>query len=99
MGRLQRTNAGTAILVDKATAPLITAHKTLIKGRMQFITLQSPGNDTLTIINVYAPRSSNNRTQFWRRINQANFNSDHIIMGGDFNHLKVTDYRGTAGER
>jgi exonuclease III len=69
MGRSQRISAGTAILVDKATAPLITAHGTLIKGRAQFITLQSPSISTLTIINVYAPRSSNDRTQLWRRIN------------------------------
>jgi hypothetical protein len=34
MGRSQRTNAGTAILVDKALAPLITAHGTLIEGRV-----------------------------------------------------------------
>jgi exonuclease III len=66
---------------------------------MQFITLQSPGNGTLTIINVYAPCSSNDRAQFWRRINQAYFNSDHIILGGDFNHLEVTDCRGTPSER
>ncbi|CAM6014432.1 unnamed protein product [Sphagnum balticum] len=59
MGRLQRTSAGMAILVDKATAPLIIAHITLIEGRAQFITLQSLSNGTLTIINVYAPRSSN----------------------------------------
>jgi exonuclease III len=69
MGCLQRTSASMAILVDKATAPLITAHGTLIKGRAQFITLQSPSISTLTIINVYAPRSSNDRTQLWRRIN------------------------------
>ncbi len=39
MGRSQRTSAGTTILVDKATAPLITAHGTVIEGRAQFITL------------------------------------------------------------
>jgi len=99
MGRSQRTNADMAILVDKATAPLITAHGTLIKSRMQFITLQFPGNGTLTIINVYTPHSSNDKAQLWQRINQADFNSDHIILGGDFNHLEVTNYRGTAGER
>jgi hypothetical protein len=39
MGRSQRTSVGTAILVDKATAPLIIEHGILIKGRVQFITL------------------------------------------------------------
>ncbi|CAK9856052.1 unnamed protein product [Sphagnum jensenii] len=32
MGRSKRTSAGTAILVDKAIAPLITAHGILTKG-------------------------------------------------------------------
>jgi exonuclease III len=99
MGCSQRTSAGTAILVDKAPPPFITAHGTLIEGRAQFITLQSPDNGTLTIINVYAPHSSNDRAQLWRKINQSDFNSDHIILGGDFNHLKVTDGKGTPGER
>jgi hypothetical protein len=63
MGRSQRTSANTAILVNKATASLITVHGTLIEGRTQFITLQFPGNGTLTIINIYAPCSSNDRTQ------------------------------------
>jgi len=81
MGRSERTSAGTAILVDKAIAPLITTHGTLIEGRAQFITLQFPNNGTLTIINVYAPRSSNDRAVLWRRINQADLISDHIILG------------------
>jgi arsenate reductase-like glutaredoxin family protein len=33
MGRLQRTNAGMAILVDKTTATFIMAHEILIEGR------------------------------------------------------------------
>jgi hypothetical protein len=32
MGHSKRTSAGTAILVDKTIAPLITAHGTLIEG-------------------------------------------------------------------
>jgi len=63
MGHSQRITVGTAILVDKATTPLITTHKTLIEGRAQFITLQSPNNGSLTIINIYAPHSSNDRAQ------------------------------------
>jgi hypothetical protein len=34
----QKGSAGTAILVDKATTPLITAHGILTEGRAQFIT-------------------------------------------------------------
>jgi exonuclease III len=99
VGRSQRTSIGTSILVDKATAPLIIEHVILIEGRAQFITLQSPDNGLLTIINIYGPRSSNDRTPFWKRINQAEFTSDHIILGGNFNHLEETDHRGTANER
>ncbi len=39
MGHSQRTSAGTTILVDRATAPLITAHGILIEGRAQYITI------------------------------------------------------------
>jgi hypothetical protein len=58
MGRSQKTSAGMAIMVDRATTPLIKAHGILMEGRAQFITLQSPDDGTLTIINVYAQRSS-----------------------------------------
>jgi hypothetical protein len=39
MGRSQRISAGIAILVDRAMAPLIKEHGTLIEGRVQFVTL------------------------------------------------------------
>jgi exonuclease III len=99
MGRSKRISAGTAILVDKSIAPLVTAHGTLTEGRTQYVTIQSPDNGTLTILNVYAPRTSDERAQIWRRINQAALTSNHYILGGDFNHLEVTDHRGTAGAR
>jgi exonuclease III len=99
MGRLQRTNARTAILVDRVTTPLIKAHDILMEGCAQFVTLQSSDNGTLTIINIYAQRSSNDRAPLWRRIIQAKFTADHVIVGGDFNHLEETDCRGISGER
>jgi hypothetical protein len=52
MGCSKRTSAGTAILVDKSIAPLIMAHGTLTEGRAQYVTIQSPDNGTLTILNV-----------------------------------------------
>ncbi len=61
MGRSQRTNAGIAILVDRATAPLIKDHDILVEGRAQYVSLQSPGGGSLTVINIYAQQSSNNR--------------------------------------
>ncbi len=53
----------------------------------------------LTIINIYASHSSNDRAPFWQRINQVGFTSDHIILGGDFNNLEEIDRKGTSGER
>ncbi len=88
MGRSQRISAGTSILVDKAIAPLVKEHEILMEGQAQFITFQSPDNGSLTIVNVYAQRSSNNKAPFWRKLTQAEFTSDHIIVGGDFNHLE-----------
>jgi hypothetical protein len=99
MGRSQRTSASTAILVNKAIAPFIKEHGILIEGHAQIITLQSPDNGLLTIVNIYAPCSSNYRTPLWQRINLAKFASDHIILGGDFNHLEETDYRATSSEK
>ncbi len=88
MGRSQRTSAGTSILVNKAIAPLVKEHGILMEGQAQFITFQSPDNRSLTIVNVYAQRSSSNKAPFWRKLTQAEFTSDHIIVGGDFNHLE-----------
>jgi hypothetical protein len=99
MGCSQQTSAGTAILVDRMTAPLVEDNGILLKGRTQYITLQLTNNSSLTIVNVYAARSSNDRAPMWKRISQAEFASDHIILGGDFNHLEETTCRNTSGER
>jgi endonuclease/exonuclease/phosphatase family metal-dependent hydrolase len=79
--------------------PLIKDHDILMEGCAQFVTLQSPEGGTLSIINVYAQRSSNDRTPLWRRITQAEFTADHVIVGGDFNHLEETGRRGLSNER
>ncbi len=97
--RSHRVSAGTAILVDKTIAPLIIAHGTLMEGRAQFITLQAPDNGTLTIVNVYAPQSSNDRARLWQKIHQADLAVDHIILGGDCNHHEGTDWSGATGAR
>jgi exonuclease III len=99
MGRSKRMSVGTAILVDKSIAPLVTAHGTLSEGRAQYVTIQSPDNGTLSILNVYALHTSNERAQIWSKFNQSAPASDHYILGGDFNHLEVTENRDTAGLR
>jgi len=68
MGRSKRMSAGTTILVDKSIAPLVTAHRTLTEGRAQYVTIQSPDNGTLTILNVYASLTSNERAQIWSNV-------------------------------
>jgi len=87
------------ILVDKTISPLITDHGILVEGHAQFITLQPPEEGSLTIINIYASLHSTNRAQLWQKVSQANFNSDHVIFRGDFNHQEVLECIGTPGLR
>jgi exonuclease III len=96
LGRSQRIRAGTTILIDRATTLLIKDHGILVDGKVQFVTLHSPDNGLLTIINVYASQTSTERALLWNRIVQADFISDHIILGGDFNHF---DQGNTLGSR
>jgi exonuclease III len=96
VGRSRRIRAGMAILFEKSIAPLIAAHGTIIEGRAQYVSIQSPDNGTLTI---YAPRSSDERSQIWRKINQDALPSDHYILGGDFNHLEASDLSDTIGTK
>ncbi|KAH9562524.1 hypothetical protein CY35_05G076400 [Sphagnum magellanicum] len=98
MGRSQRMNVGTSILIDRSLAPLISANDILLEGRTQYITLQILGTGTLTIINVYAAFSSNKRTLMWKRLSEANLAADHFILGGDFNHWEETERGGVAGK-
>jgi hypothetical protein len=70
-----------------------------MEGRAQFIKLQFADSGSLTIVNVYAAQSSNDRALLWKAINRAEFASDHTIIGGDFNHLEETTRRGTSGGR
>jgi hypothetical protein len=74
-------------------------HGILVEGRVQFVTLHAPDNGLLTIINVYAPQTPTERALLWNRIAQADFTSDHIILGGDFNHHETSDQENTLGSR
>jgi exonuclease III len=89
----------TAILVNRKIAPLVVDSGILMEGQAQFIKLQAAGNGTLTIVNVYAARTSKNRTLLWKAISSADFDSDNTIIGGDFNHQEETPRKGIAGER
>jgi endonuclease/exonuclease/phosphatase family metal-dependent hydrolase len=98
MGRSQKMNAGTSILIDKSLASLINANGILLKGKAQFITFQIPSNENLTIINVYAACSSNERASMWKQLNETNLITDHFILGGDFNHWEETEHKGVVGK-
>jgi len=91
-------NAGTSILIDKSLASLINANGILLKGKAQFITFQIPSNENLTIINVYAACSSNERASMWKRLNETNLITDHFILGGDFNHWEEIEHKGVVGK-
>jgi exonuclease III len=99
MGNSQRISAGTAILVDRVTAPLVKEDGIIIEGRTQFLTLHLPDSTELAIINTYAPRTSRDRATLWKKIGEANFTTKHVIIGGDFNHMEEEEARGKAGER
>jgi hypothetical protein len=54
------------MLVDKSLTPQITSNDILLEGIAQFITLEFPGNENLTIINIYAIRTSNKQVLMWK---------------------------------
>jgi hypothetical protein len=80
-------------------APQVNANKILLEGRAQYISIQLPSNGSLTIVNIYGAISSKERAPMWRNLSKASFTADHIIIGGDFNHLEETNCRGLVGER
>jgi endonuclease/exonuclease/phosphatase family metal-dependent hydrolase len=81
------------------TPPFIKEDGILTKGRVQYITLHLPDSSELSIINTYAPRASRDRAPLWKKISEANFSAEHVIIGRDFNHLEEEGARGQAGER
>lgn len=92
-------SAGTAILVDRKTAPLVVDSGILMEGRAQFIKLQAADSGTLTIINMYAAQTSRNRALLWKTISRAELDSDNTIIGGDFNHQEETTRKGITSRR
>lgn len=99
MGMSQITSAGTAIFVDRVTSSFVKDHGILTVGRARYVTLQSPEGGLLTVVNIYAQHTSNERASLWRKITHANFDSDHILVGGDFNHLEEITRWGIPGTR
>ncbi len=98
MGRLQRMIAGTSILVDRSLVPQITSNGILPDKRTQYITLKLSYNENLTIANIYDAHTCNEWALMWKLLSKANFDTSHVIIRGNFNHLKETDQRGKVGE-
>jgi hypothetical protein len=82
--------------MDKSLVPQITFNGILIKGIAQYITLKLSNNENLTIVNIYSVHTSNEHALIWKWLNEANSDTFHIIIVGDFNHLKETNWRGKA---
>jgi exonuclease III len=99
MGNSQRISVRTAILVDRMTAPIVKEDGIITEGRTQYLTLHLPVSTKLSIINTYAPRASKDRATMWKKIEEANFTANHVIIGSDFNHMEEEEARGKAGER
>jgi hypothetical protein len=99
MGPSQRLSAGTAILVDRRTTPLVVDNGILMEGQAQFIKLQAASSDTLTTVNVYATQTSRNRALLWEAIGRVELDLDNTIIGGDFNDKEETSRRGIVGRR
>jgi hypothetical protein len=90
-GRSQKMTASTSILVDRSLVPQITSNGILLEGRAQYITLKLSKNENLTIVNIYSARTSNERALMWKQLNEANFDTSHVIIRRDFNHLEKTE--------
>jgi hypothetical protein len=69
----------------------------LLVSLSEFITLHLSDNGSLTIISVSTPRSSSNRAPLWRKISATEFIANHLVLGGDFNHLEEVSCKGLAG--
>jgi len=85
-------------MVDKSFVPQITSNGILFEGRAQYITFKLSDNENLTMVNIYDIRTSNELALMWKQLSEANFDTSHIIIGEDFNHLKKTDRKRKVGQ-
>jgi hypothetical protein len=91
-------NASASIMVDKSFVPQITSNGILFEGRAQYITFKLSDNENLTMVNIYDIRTSNELALMWKQLSEANFDTSHIIIGEDFNHLKKIDRKRKVGQ-
>jgi hypothetical protein len=90
-GAIAKDESGTSILMDRSLGPQITFNSIFLEGRAQYITFKLSNNKNLTIFNIYNICTSNEQALMWKRLNEANFDTSHVIIGRNFNHLKKTN--------
>jgi len=81
-------NGVTIILNKNLIKTTDVSLKTIIEGRVIMITIPWNGEDTLTIMNIYAPARNSEKEAFWTELNQKLRNLEgpnpDLVMG-DFN--------------
>ena len=83
-------SAGVAFVINKERLnPTNVLTRELIPGRAQLLTLKWNDNNSITILNVYAPNSAQEHPAFWTNIHQKLTDPNmpvHVdVMLGDFN--------------
>lgn len=82
---------GTGILLSEKIASLICEHGVIMKGRVQYVTLQWTSLLKIGIINVYAFNYTGSRSRLWTKIRHYPQPEAHWILGGDFNMIDQLD--------
>nr|PNR49067.1 hypothetical protein PHYPA_010963 [Physcomitrium patens] len=82
---------GTGILLPEKIASLICEHGVIMKGRVQYVTLQWTPFLIIGIINIYAFNCTGSRSRLWTKIRHYPLPEAHWILGGDFNMIDQLD--------
>lgn len=84
---------GTMFLVHKDLLPETVSQKqdftntVLIPGRAQSLTFKWRNNETMTLVNIYAPNQESEAASFFKTLTRKLRGTNPIIMG-DFNHVE-----------
>ena len=83
------TRNGVSIAVNKCLVKIANIEtRTIIEGRAMSVEIPWNGEDTLRILNVYAPAKNNEKAAFWEqllRIFEADEATEPDLVVGDFN--------------
>lgn len=76
------TKAGILILINNNIFK-INKYKNLINGRATIFSLETPNNQLLEVLAIYAPSKNNSKKEFWNNLEKLNLKFDILI--GDLN--------------